>query len=184
MTTRSSRDSLSSAQSDLLWLISQGWTHEAIGRELHIHPKSVCNFMAVVERKIGANSSINAVLVGYIGGHIGQYRDCGTRKAYLRHLRREETTCPRCREANRQYVVAQRSQPQPASLTPTHIAIFTAFHKGARTLKEAADMSGVKPDRVGSHVSVVYRRLCIHTLPYADRRRVALEMLRSQGVIV
>lgn len=175
---------LTDLQADILWLLAQGNDFPTTAALAGVHRDTVTRRMGEVYARLGTRSLPHAVFISMVHGQIGAYRDCGTRKAYLRHLKEGLVSCARCREANRRYVVVQRSRPEPIRVTPTHIKIFQAFSKGAQTLAEVSTMTGIKHDRIGSHIAVVYRRLRIQDHPYADRRREAVEMLRSQGVIV
>ncbi len=91
-----------------LWLSAQGWTADRTGRHLGITSRGVQDLLYKSTVKFGALNITHAVFLATTHGQIGPHLDCGTRKAYLRHLRHRESACTACREANRAYVDAQR----------------------------------------------------------------------------
>lgn len=170
---------------DILWLASQGHTSEYIARLHGMDDGSVRNVYHRISKRFGTRNLVHSVAYGLLQGVIGQYRDCGERRAYLRHLRRSETPCQACRIANTLYVQAQTSGAPGAdpSLTPTQVRIFKHLDEHDCSLVEAADCLSMDRRRIASHMSQAYQRLgCTHLARY-DRRPYALKLARDKGYL-
>lgn len=93
---------------------ARGHTYAQIGRTLGYQEKSVGKMALRAARKLGARSVTQAVHIATLRGLIGARPDCGDRAAYLRHLRRGDTPCPACRNANTAHVAQQRADRKDA----------------------------------------------------------------------
>jgi DNA-binding CsgD family transcriptional regulator len=177
---------LSTRERDILWLASQGHNSEYIARDHHLDAGSVKNIYARIASRLGTCNLVHSVAFGLTTGIIGTYRDCGSRRAYLRHLRRpEETPCVACRQANAAYVSAQNTAPLPedVGLTPTQLRLMRVLDSKDCSLSEAADILGMDRKRAASHMTQVYRRLGVVHLYRYDRRRAALARARDKGYL-
>jgi DNA-binding CsgD family transcriptional regulator len=92
----------------VLRLAARGHTYAQIGRDLGYQEKSVAKMALRAARKLEARSITHVVHIATLRGLIGARDDCGDRNAYLRHLRRGETPCPACRNANTAHAAEQR----------------------------------------------------------------------------
>lgn len=170
---------------DVLWMASQGFRSEAIARQHHLDEGSVKNIYWRISKRLGTHNLTHSVAHGIITGIIGPYRDCGERRAYLRHLRRGETPCVACRLANSTYVAAQCNAPLPqdAGLTPTQVKILRYLDGHGCSQAEAAEALGMQRKRVASHMSQAYQRLGVFHMHRYDRLRAALKIARDRGYL-
>lgn len=183
---------ISERQRAALWLRAQGLTAEAIGRRLDppCSGPGAQDLLHKVIVRLGAKDSPHAVFLGLTLGVIGPYRDCGTRKAYLRHLRRNEQSCIACRRANTAYVRAQRDAvPLPddeagnrrgnqktEGLTERQIEVLSAMQSGAQTAVEVAQKVGIGESRARRHVRSIMEKfridMTVYGRPESFRRAV------------
>lgn len=170
---------------DILWMASQGFTSEVIARTHHLEPGSVRNIYVRIAQRLGTRNLTHSVAHGIITGVIGPYRDCGERRAYLRHLRRSETPCVACRLANATYVAAQGSAPLPADagLTPTQTRVLRYLYEHDCSQVEAAEGLGMDRRRIASHMSAVYQRLGVFHMHRYDRMRAAIKIAKDRGYL-
>jgi len=170
---------------DVLWLASQGHRASYICRVHHLDEGSVKNIYWRISKRLGTHNLVHSVAHGLITGIIGPYRDCGERRAYLRHLRREETPCVACRLANATYVAAQCNAPLPqdAGLTPTQVKVIRYLSEHDCSQVEAAQALGMDRRRVASHMSAAYQRLGVFHMHRYDRLRAALKIARDRGYL-
>ena len=202
---------LTDRQRTALWLRAQGLTAEAIGRRLTPPCKAAGaqDLLHKTMKAFDAADSANAVFRAMASGVIGPYQDCGTRKAYERHLRRVEVTCVACRIGNTERVTGQRVragahsdvEPHPAAgsnrgwknvrpreklpLTITHRRILTTFDAGASTSAEVGRALGVTDGHVRRMLADIYDRLGIDTELHgpAGSREQAVKIARERGLI-
>lgn len=178
-------DTLRDVERDILWMASQGLPAREIARAHLMDEGSVKNLYWRVSRKLGTRNLTHSVALALTRGIIGPYRDCGSRRSYLRHLRRQESACVACRRANTACVTQQRDTERPDTsplLTPTQLLVVRTLEPG-RTQAETAARLDMDPRRVASHMSQVYQRLGITHLYRYDRLPVALRMLRERGIL-
>lgn len=170
---------------DVLWMASQGFRSQAIARQHHLDDGSVRNIYARIARRLGTRNLVHSVAHGIITGVIGPYRDCGERRAYLRHLRRNETPCVACRLANATYVSAQSNAPLPADagLTPTQTRVLRYLYEHDCSQTEAAPALGMDRKRIASHMSQVYQRLGVFHMHRYDRLHAAIKIARDRGYL-
>jgi len=167
---------LTDRQRTALWLRAQGLTAAAIGRQLNppVRATGAQDLLVSAYRNLGAKDSLNAVYIAVIEGVIGPHLDCGTRSAYLRHLRNQESACIACRKANTAYVRNQKgapARPGPArshALSPRQIDALRAIQNGARTGTEVARIIGVDGGTARRMILKIMERLDVD-LPGADR---------------
>lgn len=100
---------LSKGERTTLWYLAQGHTYRSAARARGIGVDGIRTQVRSILGKTGSTSTAQAVFVALNSGVIGQYLDCGTRNAYLRHRKRGETTCLACRLANAEHSRAQRA---------------------------------------------------------------------------
>lgn len=93
----------------ILFRVAQGDKYQQIAHLRGITAKGLSCSVRRILRKTGAQNMAHAVYLATRNGLIGDWPDCGERRAYLRHLRRKETPCPRCRNGNAQHGRAQRA---------------------------------------------------------------------------
>lgn len=178
------RKPLDDRDRDLLWMASQGYSP---GRMAHLRNESPEDSMQALKDIVlgmGAYNATHAVAVAIHTGLIGPGRDCGTRRAYLRHIRRRESACAACRRANADSAQEQRNRAVPTGfLTPTQMKIVRVLDADDCTYDEVAERLGISARRVASHMSEVYRRLGLTHLHRHDRRDAALVALRTRGLL-
>ena len=174
---------LPEVERDILWMASQGYRSAHIAREHAISEGGVKNIYVRIADRLHTRNLVHSVAVGLTTGIIGPYRDCGTRRAYLRHLRRQETPCVACRLANATYVAAQTSSPFPENvgLTPTQIKIMRYLCEHDCSQVEAEPGLQMDRRRIASHMSDAYRRLGVYHLPRYDRLRTAIKIAQDRG---
>lgn len=166
---------LSDRQRTALWLRAQGLTANAIGNRLE-PPCSAAGAQDLLHKvitRLDARDSTHAVFLALTLGVIGPYRDCGTRRAYLRHIRRQEQSCTACRKANTAFVRGQRDampDPDPDAgnrrgrkhgLSPRQLEVLRLIQDGA--------MSGVE---IGAKLGITD----------ASARRLVLKMMKKLGI--
>jgi DNA-binding CsgD family transcriptional regulator len=165
-----------------LWFASQGYALDSIATELSLTPAELKDLLNKAMAGLGARNLVHAVALAIHGGHLGKYCDCGTNSAYLRHVSRDEAADPLCRAAHLRQVTGRSAYANTARLTATQITVLRALYAGAATLQEAADSIGMSRDRIGSHVSSVYRKLGVADYPWAQRRAMALKRAEQMGL--
>ena len=170
---------------DVLWMASQGYRSEQIARQHSLDAGSVKNIYVSIAGRLGTRNLIHSVAHALITGVIGPYRDCGERRAYLRHLRRQETPCVACRLANATYVSAQTSAPlaADAGLTPVQLKILRHIAENDCSQLEASVALDMDRRRVASHMSQIYQRLGVFHMHRYDRMRAALKIARDRGYL-
>lgn len=176
---------LPALERDVLWMASQGFRSDAIARQHHMSEGSIKNIYARIAQRLGTRNLIHSVAHGIITGLIGPYRDCGERRAYLRHLRRSETPCVACRLANATYVAAQTRTPLPedAGLTPAQLKVLCYLHEHGCSQVEASEALSMDRRRVASHMTQVYQRLGVFHMHRNDRLRSALKIAKDRGYL-
>lgn len=100
---------MSSRQRAVLWHRAHGLSGPQIARVLGIAVSTVDYHERVVCHLLRAVNITHAVHLGHLADAIGEWADCGTRAAYLRHMRRGGPACRACRAANAAHGVAQRA---------------------------------------------------------------------------
>jgi DNA-binding CsgD family transcriptional regulator len=170
---------------DVLWMASQGFRAVAIAKQHHMSEGGVKNIYWRITHRLGTRNLVHSVAHGLITGIIGPYRDCGERRAYLRHLRRSETPCVACRLANATYVSAQCNAPLPADagLTPTQTRVLRYLYEHDCSQSEAAQGLSMDRKRVASHMSAVYQRLGVFHMHRYDRMRAAIKIAKDRGYL-
>lgn len=114
MTDMSPAPALSERQLEILRLRAGGFTGPQIAAALHCAVSTVDYHERVIVHVLQARNITNAVHLGHTLGLIAPREDCGSRAAYVRHLRRGEPTDPACRSANAQYMAERRAgEPRP-----------------------------------------------------------------------
>lgn len=114
--TRPANVNLTDREGEVLVRMANGETYARIARDLGCSDRTASWIGQQVMRKLGAKSIAQAVHLAHIAGLLGPEPQCGSRAAYLRHLRRGED-CDPCRAANARHGVAQRAgrlRPQQA----------------------------------------------------------------------
>lgn len=170
---------------DILWMASQGYRSAQIARQHGLDDGSVKNIFWRISRRLGTRNLIHSVAQGLITGVIGPYRDCGDRRAYLRHLRRRETPCVACRLANATYVSAQTNAPfsVDAGLTPTQVKVLKYIDEHDCSQVEASEALGMDRRVLASHMSQVYQRLGVFHMHRYDRMQAARKIARDRGYL-
>jgi DNA-binding CsgD family transcriptional regulator len=79
-----------------LWLISQGKVWPAVAHGAGITRNAAEQSGRRIRARLEVHNMAQAVHVAMSRGIIGQYRDCGTDEARLRHISRREPLCARC----------------------------------------------------------------------------------------
>lgn len=196
---------LTDRQRTALWLRAQGLTADAIGKRLSppCRASGAQNLLHKAMKTLDAADSSNAVFRAMATGVIGPYMDCGTRKAYERHLRRDEVTCVACRVGNTERVTGQRMRvgmhpdagnnrgwknvrPRPKlPLTPTHRRVLIAIESGAGTSPEIGRALGITDARVRHLLADLYGRLGIDTVLHGPDRakKEAVRVARERGLL-
>lgn len=177
---------LGPGERDLLWMASQGYSYERIGRMTRQNPGSISNAFSRIARRLGTYNVTHSVAHAIYSGLIGPARDCGTRRAYLRHLRKNESACVACRMANTAYVHEQRdTPPEPGDpvLTPTQTKILMLLDEQGGTYADVAQVLGVTLKRVSSHMSAIYQRMGLAHLHRNDRRDAVIRVAKTRGLI-
>lgn len=173
---------LTERQRESLWLRAQGLTAEAIGRRLvpQIKGTGAQDLLISAYRNLDAKDSMHAVFLALTLGIIGPYLDCGTRKAYLRHLRRNEQSCIACRKANTAFVREQRDADVPRleearsrrgvspvkELTERQLAALRAVQAGAKTGVEIAAVLGNGENTARKLINTVMDKFGIDHITY------------------
>lgn len=98
---------LSARQRAILWHRAQGLSGPQIARTLDIAIGTLAYHEQVIVTRLRAKNITHAVHLGH--DLIGTYPDCGTRAAYLRHLRHGNPACDDCKAANAAHAVEQRA---------------------------------------------------------------------------
>lgn len=173
---------LTGQQRSALWYASQGYVLDSIASEMLLTLTEVKNLLNTSFTVLGASNLVHAVALAIHRGEIGRYCDCGTHLAYLRHVGRDEVIDLLCKAAHYREVMGQNRFTTVTKLTPTQVKVLRALYMGARSLQEAADMIGMKRDRIGSHVSNAYRKLGVADYPWTQRRALALKRAEQLGV--
>lgn len=176
---------LSELERDVLWMASQGCPSSRIAKAYCMSTSNVRNVYERISKILRTQNLVHSVAHGLNVGVIGPYRDCGGRRAYERHLRRQEPSCVACRLANAIHVAAQCSSPLPpdAGLTPTQLRVLRYLHEHECLQAEAARGLGMDRKRVASHMSAVYQRLGVSHLHRYDRMPAAIKAARSRGYL-
>jgi DNA-binding CsgD family transcriptional regulator len=177
---------LTDRQRTALWLRAQGLTADAIGKRLSppCRASGAQNLLHKAMKTLDAADSSNAVFRAMATGIIGPYLDCGTRKAYERHLRRDEVTCVACRVGNNRGWKNVRPR-QKLPLTPTHRRVLTAIESGAGTSSEIGRALGITDARVRHLLADLYGRLGIDTVLHGPdgAKKEALRVAQERGLL-
>lgn len=175
--------SLSRYQRKTLWYLSQGYTVAETAEAMDVARQSVTDSLSHTRRKLGARTHAQAVLLAYLGGHIGQYADCGSRETYVRHRARDEDACPACLRANREWVLnGGRTGRDPVPLTEEQVRLVRALHVG-RTQPQLRALWGVSKGTMQRAVTALYTALGVAEYPREVRRERALEVAMQQGYL-
>lgn len=100
---------LTDRQRLILWHRAQGASGPQIARTLQLAVSTVDWHERVIRHVLDARNITHAVHLATAAGLVGEHPDCGTRAAYLRHLRRKAKPCFACRAANARHGVEQRA---------------------------------------------------------------------------
>lgn len=171
---------LTERQRAALWLRAQGLTEASVGRRLE-PPITAAGVESLIKKavvRLEARSLTNAIFIALNTGVIGPYLDCGTRKAYLRHLRREEPSCVACRRANSERVLSQRHdreeqavQAPPVIATPyltdRQTDALHAMQEGASSAVEVARKIGVSDNTARKLINIIMSKFSIDNIAYA-----------------
>lgn len=186
---------LTNRQREALWLCAQGLTAEAIGRRLQ-PPCSGPGAQDLIHKSIvalDARNATNAVFKALTLGVLGPYLNCGSRKAYLRHIRANEQSCIACRKANTAFVQAQRNEAENTKeqtkdtadciiprLSPRQTDALKALQNGATKAPEVARLLGINDNAARSLVNGIMNRFRIDNMTYA--RPVSYKQAVDKGI--
>lgn len=176
------REGIGGKQRAALWFASQGYSLDSIAGELELKLPELKAVFNQAMTDLDARNLVHAVATAIHQGLIGKYCDCGTHLAYLRHVKYDEVIDPLCKAANLRQIMGQATYDNAEKLTATQVKVLRALYAGATTLQEAADDIGMSRDRIGSHVSVAYRKLGVADYPWAQRRALALQRAEQLGL--
>lgn len=185
---------LTERQRTALWLRAQGLTATAIGNRLDpkVSAPGAQDLLHKVILNLGARDSTHAVFLALITGVIGPYQDCGTRGAWLRHIRRQEQSCIACRKANTAYVRAQRDAvpfPDPDAgrmsirerkLSPRQLDALRLIQDGATSGTEIGAKLGIGSAGARKLVNGMMKKLSIDSITYA--KPVSYPMAVRRGI--
>ena len=172
---------LTERQRRVLWLESMGYTRSGIAQETGWALSNVKDLCQRVHRNLGAVSAAQAVRIGLLDGHIGPWEDCGSRAAYRRHIKRDESTCPACKRGNKERVDAEAmlgSQPQ---LAEPHIRLLRAMHAGRSNL-QIRHAWQIDERTLSRLIAATYALLGVSHLPPSVRREAALRAAEERGL--
>ena len=172
---------LTDRQRTALWLRAQGLTARAVGRRINppTTQEGIQDLLHHAAQKLDARDTAHAVFLALTLGVIGPYSDCGTRKAYLRHIRRQEQSCIACRKANTAFVRAQRDaqtlpdpddapQGRPQNqLSPRQLDALRLIQDGAVSGVEIGAKLGISDGQARKIVVALMRKLGIDSITYA-----------------
>jgi len=185
---------LTERQRTALWLRAQGLTATAIGKRLD-PPTSRDGAQSTLHEvivKLNARDSTHAVFLALVTGVIGSYQDCGTRRAWLRHIRRQEQSCIACRKANTAYVRAQRDAvplPDPDAgwvntrekkLSSRQLEVLRLIQDGAMSGTEVSAKLGIGTAGARKLINGMMKKFGIDSITYA--KPVSYPMAVRRGI--
>lgn len=178
-------DDLSDRQRTALWYRAQGFTAAAIARRMSTpeSPLSAAGAQDLLHKcnvKLRSRDTTHSVFLAMTHGLIGPYLDCGTRRAWLRHIRRQQQTCIACRKANTEYVRTQRDavpEPDPDAgnnrgrvplpITPNQLRVLRAMRDGATDGPSVGRALGITEGYARRLINQIMERFGIDSITYA-----------------